>query len=181
MIFQLENGGDVDAVNHTHSILLQHPDAKIYVGCDSQNKKKGCLYCVVIAYRFTYGDGTRRGARYIYKKEWTDRIVYPESEGGNKRAKQERLWGEAVRSVELAQWIEAQGFKVHKIDLDFNHVEKWGSHFLSAAGVGYCASFGFDATCKPEEQIASRAGDHIVKKKRNRRRHNRKKNENREQ
>lgn len=168
MIFQLENGGDVDVVDHINSILIGHPDTKIYVGCDSQNKKRGCVYATVIAFRFTYGDGTRKGARYIYQKEWVDKT----------KDKYTRLRGEITRSVELAQWIEAQGFKVYKIDLDFNHKQNTGSHNMVAEGQGYCSYYGFESTCKPDEQIASRAGDHIVKKKRNKRRYNKKKNGN---
>ncbi len=178
MIFQLENGGDVDVVDFINSILIQHPDTKIYVGCDSQNKKKACLYATVIAFRFTYGDeGIRKGARYIYLKEWVDKIM-PKLGEDNRRAREIRLWGELTRSVELAQWLEQQGFKIHKIDLDFNLDERWGSNSLSASGRGYCAQFGFDATCKPEEQTASRAGDHIVKKRKGRRWHRKKKKEN---
>ena len=165
MIFQLENGGDVDVVNHTNHILIQHPDTKIYVGCDSQNKKRGCIYATVIAYRFTYGaEGVRKGARYIYKKEWVDKI----------KDKFTRLQGEVFKSVELALWLREKGFEVHKIDLDFNHKQSAGSHNMVSFGTGYCKAYGFDATCKPEEQIASRAGDHIVKKKGSRRKHRRK-------
>lgn len=167
MIFQLESGGDVDVVTHTASILNQYPDAKIYVGCDSQNKKHSCIYATVIAYRFTYGGGTRRGARYIYKTEWVDRL----------KDKFSRLEGEIFRSVNLARWLEEQGLKVFKIDLDFNHDQTAGSHNMVAYGTGYCKSFGFNSTCKPHEQVASRAGDHIVKKKtkKNRRHHQKKK------
>jgi predicted RNase H-related nuclease YkuK (DUF458 family) len=161
-IFKVENGKEgVDVIRHTQEILAQYPDAKIYVGCDSQNKKRGCIYATVIAYRFSYGDGDRHGARYIYTDEWLPKI----------KDRFTRLWGEVERSVELARWLEEQGFKVHKIDLDFNLEITAGSHNMVAAGSGYVKGFGFDCSCKPEEQIASRAGDHIVKKKKARRWH----------
>ncbi len=163
MEFQLENGEKIDVAKHTQSIIDLYPDTKVYVGCDSQNKKKGCVYAVVIAYRFTYGDGTRKGARYIYTKEWVDKM----------KDKFTRLFGEVTRSVEVAQWLEREGFKVHKIDLDFNLDITAGSHNMVAVGSGYVKGFGFDPTCKPEEQIASRAADHIVKHKRNKRKHHR--------
>lgn len=156
MIFQLENGGSVDVVDFTNSILIQHPDTKIYVGCDSQDRQRRCKYALVIAYRFTYGEsGTRKGARYIYQEEWVDK----------QKSKEVRLWGEAERSVELAKWLRGQGFEVYKIDLDFNHRSNTGSHDLVASGMGYCKQFGFDSSCKPDEQVASRAGDRIVKEK----------------
>lgn len=154
--FKLENGEEVDVIKHTQEILAEHSDVKIYVGCDSQNKRKGCIYALVIAYRFIYGDsGTRKGARYIYSDEWVPKT----------KDKFTRLRGEYLKSVELALWLQEQGFKIHKIDLDFNHKQTTGSHNMVAEGQGYCAAYGFDSTCKPDEQIASRAGDHIVKKK----------------
>lgn len=155
MIFKLENGSDVDLIQHTQSIIDQHPDTRLYVGCDSQNKRRGCTYAIVVAYRFTYGEGTRKGARYVYQQEWVDKT----------KDKFTRLWGEVERSVNLALWLEEKGFKVYQIDLDFNQDVKAGSHDMVASGVGYCRGFGFNVSIKPEMQCASRCGDHIVKKK----------------
>ena len=154
--FKLENGKEVDVVKHTQEILDKHPDALIYVGTDSQNKKRGCIYATVIAYRFTYGGGTRKGTRYIYTDEWVKKT----------RDKFTRLWGEVERSVELAKWLKEQGFEVYQVDLDFNMEATAGSHNMVAAGTGYVKGFGFNVSVKPEQQCASRAGDHIVKKKR---------------
>lgn len=156
MNFRIEGGDSVDPLVHTQQILDQYPDTKIYIGSDSQNKRKHCIYAIVIAYRFSYDEnGLRKGARYIYRTE----------EVGKTKDKFTRLWGEVERSVELALFLEANGFKVHKIDLDFNQKSNTGSHDLVASGTGYVIGQGFDCTVKPDEQISSRAADHIVKKK----------------
>lgn len=161
-VFQIENGLGVDLIQHTREILDQFPDTKIYVGCDSQNKKRGCIYAIVVAYRFTYGDGTRKGARYVYQTELLPKM----------KDKFTRLWGEVEKSVELALWLEnkdengiIRGFPIEAIDLDFNRKITAGSNNMVSVGTGYVKSFGFECTIKPDEQIASRAGDHIVKKK----------------
>src|SRR6478609_4323195 len=106
-VFKLENGREVDVVKHTQEILNKYSDVRIYVGCDSQNKKRGCVYATVIAYRFTHGEGTRKGSRYIYFDEWVKKT----------KDKFTRLWGEVERSVELAKWLSEQGFEIYQIDL----------------------------------------------------------------
>lgn len=168
-IFKIKNREQeqVDVVKHTQSILDQFKDVEIYVGCDSQNKQRGCVYATVIAYRFTHGEGTRRAASFIYSKESVDK----------QKDKFTRLWGEVERSVEVALWLQQQGFKVHQVDLDFNQDTKTGSHDMVASGTGYVKGFGFNVSTKPETQVASRCGDHIVKKRGSVRRrvHNRKK------
>lgn len=163
MEFHIEHGGKVNPIEFVREMVNLYSDIKIYVGCDSQNKRKECLYAIVIAFRFTYGEeGTRKGARFIYATEVTEKM--PD--------KFTRLWGEVERSTALAQKIEdrdvdgnIRGFKVDVIDLDFNHKDTTGSYDLVASGSGYVKGYGFESTCKPEEQIASRAADHIVKKK----------------
>lgn len=158
--FYLENGGEVNVLKHTLDILQSHPDAKIYVGCDSQNKRYNCVYAIVIAYRFTYGEsGLRKAARYIYHQERVDRI----------RDRFTRLWGEVERSVELAKWLKENGIEVYQIDLDFNEDCKAGSNDMVQAGRGYVVGNGFQCSIKPEQQCASRCADHIVKKKGDRR------------
>lgn len=165
-VFKIEyrEGEEVDVLKHTQSIIDKYGDSvQIFVGCDSQNKSKNregkggkCVYAIVIAYRFTYGEsGTRSGASYIYHKEETVK----------QKDKFTRLWGEVERSVEVAKWLEDNGFKVYKIDLDFNQKSNTGSHDMVSAGKGYVMGQGFDCTIKPDEQISSRAADHIVKKK----------------
>lgn len=161
-VFNLENGGEVNALKHTLEILRIHPDAKIYVGCDSQNKKRYCIYSTVIAYRYSYGEsGLRKAAGFIYYKENVDKI----------RDKFTRLWGEVDRSVELAKWLQENGIDVYQIDLDFNEDCTAGSNDMVAVGRGYVIGNGFQCSIKPEQQCASRCADHIVKKKGNRRPH----------
>lgn len=162
--FYLESGSKVDPLQFTKEILERYPDTKIYIGCDSQNKERVCVYATVIAYRFTYV-GTRRGARYIYYKEVVDKT----------KDKFTRLWGEVERSLGLAVWLRDQGFDIYQIDLDFNEKSNTGSHDMVASGTGYVIGQGFNCTVKPQLQCASRCADHIVKKRVRRRRQYKKK------
>ena len=103
-VFKIEHreNEEIDALKHTASILEKYPDAKIYVGCDSQNKHRCSVYATVIAYRFSYGDsGLRKAASYIYCRE----------EAPKQKDKFTRLWGEVERSVEVAKWLEENGYK----------------------------------------------------------------------
>lgn len=165
-VFKIEHREkeEIDALKHTQSILDKYGDSvQIFVGCDSQNKSKKardkegrCIYATVIAYRFNYGDsGARSGASYIYHRE----------EVAKTKDKFTRLWGEVERSVEVAKWLEENGFKVYQIDLDFNQKSNTGSHDMVAASTGFVVGQGFRCSTKPELQMSSRAADHIVKKR----------------
>lgn len=164
--FFFESGKRVNVLLYTQHMIDTFKNVKIYVGCDSQNKRKGCLYATVIAFRYTYDEhGLRWAANYAYHREWVEKT----------KDKFTRLWGEVERSVEVAQWLEKEGYKVYQIDLDFNEKSNTGSHDMVAAGSGYVLGQGFNCSVKPELQCATRAGDHIVKKKGKRRPHHHKK------
>lgn len=151
-IFKLEGGKIVDPIIHTLEILSKHPDAKIYVGTDSQNKRHQTTYVTCIAYRY----GTR-GTHYIYVKENTNKI----------RDRWTRLWGEVERSVEIANLLESNSIKVHRIDLDFNEKDIAKSSTMVSAARGYVIGMGYlpeQVTVKPSEQVATRSSDHICRR-----------------
>lgn len=148
-VFKLEGGEMVNVISHSLDTLKRHRDAKIYVGTDSQNKRHVTCYVVVVAYRY----GTR-GTHYIYHRYNTKRI----------KDRWQRLWKEVELSVEIARELEESNLKVHCIDLDFNRKEIARSSDMVAAARGYVIGSGFDCTVKPEEQVASRAADHIVRR-----------------
>lgn len=150
--FKLEGGQLVDAIKHTIDILKEHPDAKIYVGTDSQNKRHFTSYVTCICYRYGH-----RGAHYIYYRENVKKI----------RDRWVRLWGEVERSVEVARFLEDNSLKVYRVDLDFNEKEIARSHNMVSAARGYVIGMGFQpnqVTVKPEEQVATRSADHIVRR-----------------
>jgi predicted RNase H-related nuclease YkuK (DUF458 family) len=147
--FKTEQGLLVDSVKHTIETLHNFRDAKIYVGTDSQNKRYSTAYVTVIAYRYGH-----RGCHYIYYRQNVKKI----------KDRWQRLWKEVEFSVEAARLLEQNSLKVHCIDLDFNRKEIARSSDMVAAARGYVIGSGFECTVKPEEQVASRAADHIVRR-----------------
>jgi predicted RNase H-related nuclease YkuK (DUF458 family) len=147
--FKTEQGLLIDAVRHSIETLNLHKDAKIYVGTDSQNKRHNTVYVTVIAYRY----GTR-GTHYIYYRHHVKKI----------RDRWQRLWKEVELSVEIAKMLEENSLRVHCIDLDFNKKEIARSSDMVAAARGFVVGSGYECTVKPEEQVASRAADHIVRR-----------------
>jgi len=147
--FKTEQGLVLDAVKHSIETLDKYNDAKIYVGTDSQNKRHNTTYVVVVAYRY----GTR-GTHYIYHRLNVKKI----------RDRWQRLWKEVELSVEIAKMLDEHSLKVHCIDLDFNKKEIARSSDMVAAARGYVVGSGFECSVKPEEQVASRAADHIVRR-----------------
>ncbi len=150
--FKLEGGIIVDAVKHTAEVLAKHPDTKIYVGTDSQNKRSNTTYVTCICYRYGH-----RGTHYIYFRENVTKI----------RDRWTRLWGEVERSVEAAAILEEHSMKVHRIDLDFNEKEIAKSNAMVSAARGYVIGMGYrpdQVTVKPEEQVATRSSDHICRR-----------------
>jgi predicted RNase H-related nuclease YkuK (DUF458 family) len=143
--FKLEGGQLVDAIKHTIDILKEHPDAKIYVGTDSQNHRRNTVYVTAIAYK--YGN---RGVHYIYYKHKMKKI----------KDKWTRLWNEADYSIEVANWLTSKINVKVEIDLDYNSQEKHFSSRLVGPAVGWVESLGYKANIKPNNQIATRAADH---------------------
>jgi predicted RNase H-related nuclease YkuK (DUF458 family) len=151
-VFKLHSGESVDAIKYTREVLAKHSllsDVKLYVGCDSQNKRYVTSYVVVLAYR--YG---ARGTHYIYT-----RIDVPKI-----RERWSKLSKEVEYSLQLAGFLKENGIEVNCIDFDFNSKEIERSHDLVAWAQGYASALGYNSTVKPEEQVASRAADHLVKR-----------------
>lgn len=146
-VFKTTEKLKVDLIQHCNSVLLNNPDTKIYIGTDSLNSKQFTIYCIVVAFRY----GTS-GAHFIFQKQFVNRI----------KDKYQRLWNEVEYSVEVAQYLRNFGFVVDTIELDLNSNKKWASNGVVGSGVGYCAGLGFKTNIKPEEQISTRAADHIL-------------------
>ena len=147
--FRLERTGEIlNPVKHSIDVLGQHRDCKIYVGTDSQNKRRCTLYATVIAYRY----GTR-GVHYIFHREKVGKI----------RDKYTRLWKEVEMSLQVADLLTNNSIGVHSIDLDFNKEKTAGSNFIVSSAAGYCVGMGYKVNLKPDAQIATRAADHLVR------------------
>ena len=138
----------LDVIKYTQKILADHPDATIHVGTDSQNHRCKTTYATCVCYRYGL-----RGVHVIY----TIQHFKPKL-----RDRWARLWKEAEMSIELAEWIQNNSsFKVTTIDMDYNQDKHHYSSKLVQAAKGWAESLGYKVSVKPEEQVATRAADHL--------------------
>lgn len=156
MTFRQERTGEiVDPIAHSLETISQFANRKkwdeqlrVYIGCDSQNRRYSTSYVTVIAYR--YGD---KGAHCIY---WRDNV---------KKIKERwpRLWGEVERSLAVANLLRVNNVPIFRIDLDFNEKEIAKSSDMVAAARGYVLGSGYECEVKPGALVASRYADHLVR------------------
>lgn len=125
-------------------------DIKIYVGCDSQNLKRKPHTGYVTVVAFHIGNN---GVHLIYLPEKTPKI----------RDNWTRLWGEVERTMKVAEELRSNGILIARIDLDFNQDDEHDSNRLVAAGEGLFKGLGYNVASKPDQLIASRGADHIIK------------------
>lgn len=129
--------------------VKDHPETKIYVGTDSQNRGPETAYATAVVLRYR-----SRGCHVLYHKTKVSIIKDFWS----------RLWRETEMSIETALFItENSPLKIESIDLDFNDDEYKASNKLVAASKGWVEASGFKSTTKPSLQIATRAADHIIR------------------
>lgn len=134
------SGRPVHAFEHISALKARHPEARVVIGCDSQNYSQRTVYVTTIVLRFP-----RSGAHVIYLKESMARIPDMWT----------KLWGETQRSVSLAFALEnACGIHADQIDLDYNRDPAFASHKLLGPSEGYIKSLGFQAAAKPELLMA---------------------------
>lgn len=145
----LTNGQYVDLVPYLKTKLAEADNIRMYVGTDSQNVGSRTIYATVIVLH--YGNS---GGHVIYRKTSVPKI----------KDKFTKLWNEVQDSVELAQYLEANGIeKPAYIDLDFNPDPRYQSNTVLRAALGYVESLGFSPRCKPDAVSASYIADKICK------------------
>ena len=144
-VFKRVTGQAVDVVKHTLDIIKECPYVEIHVGTDSQNHRRETWYTTVVAYR--YGN---RGVHYVLHVERVKKI----------KDRWTRLWNEAERSIETAEWLSKKISVAIQIDFDFNSDEQHFSSRLVQAASGWATSLGYRVNIKPDNQIATRAADH---------------------
>jgi predicted RNase H-related nuclease YkuK (DUF458 family) len=148
LLFKDINGNRIDPISHTLDIIKRYPYAEIHIGTDSQNIGKETRYATVIAYRLG-----SRGVHYILNKASVNII----------NDMWTRLWKEAEKSIDVAEWLTQQITVRVDIDMDYNSDENFKSHKLIAAAKGWANSLGYKVNIKPNNQIATRAADHHCK------------------
>lgn len=146
---RLQDRTVIDLVPYVKQKLSERDDIKIYIGTDSQNHKRKSHYALVVVLH--YGNN---GGHVLYHKEIVPRI----------RDRFSRLWKEVEMSMELAQYLEAQGLpKATYIDLDLNPDPKFRSNDVLRAALGYVTGQGYVPRIKTEGEIATRVADKLCK------------------
>ena len=130
----------VDLIEYVNLILEKTPDAKIYVGCDSQSYANKTIYVTTVVFRYD-----NRGAHVIYKKEVIPKV----------KDLWTKLWGELQRSIDIAGYLKVEGsINIHQIDLDYNNNPNHKSNMIVKTAIGYMESMGYNYAIKPETLIA---------------------------
>jgi predicted RNase H-related nuclease YkuK (DUF458 family) len=143
------NHRPINLISYILEYVKEYPETKIYIGTDSQNRGPETVYATAIVLRYR-----TKGCHVLYHKTKMPIIKDFWS----------RLWRETEMSVETATFlVENSPLKVEAIDLDFNDDEYKASNKLVAASKGWVQSAGFKATTKSDQQIATRAADHIIR------------------
>lgn len=138
---RMHDSSVVDLLTHVRTVLAQGGDIEVLVGCDSQNRGSHTVYSTTVVLRFR-----QNGAQVLYRKEETPRS----------NDLWTRLWGEVERSLAVARYLhEEGGVRVHRIDMDLNSDERYGSQRLHTAAVGYIRAHGYEPLTKPGPLIAT--------------------------
>lgn len=147
--WKLEGGQQIELLTHIQEILAKNPDATIFVGTDSQNKRHFTNYVTCVCFKYNH-----KGAHYIYQRELVKRI----------RDRWTRLWKEVEKSLQVAKFIDSYSYKIECVELDFNEKELARSHDMVAAARGYVVGSGFNCNVKPETQCAAKAADYVCRR-----------------
>lgn len=142
------------------------PEAKIFIGCDSQRHRTPAgvwvaSYTSVVVVHIRDENGIGHGG-----------VVFAETERQEdydqvKNRPFMRMMNEAYKATELYQQLEEEllEFEV-EIHLDINKDARHGSNVAHSAAVGYAKGItGRDVLTKPEAWAATHVADHGVRQK----------------
>lgn len=139
------DGRAVDVLAHVRNVLSSTQDVEVLVGTDSHNRSNHTVYATAIVLRFK-----KNGAQVIYRREKAPKV----------NDLWTRLWGEVERSLAVATMLRDPGnIAVRRIDMDLNSDERYGSHKLHSAAMGYIRSHGYEPHTKPDMLIATWAAN----------------------
>jgi predicted RNase H-related nuclease YkuK (DUF458 family) len=152
-VFKRIDGEKVEEITYILDILKNNPGSQVYVGTDSQKKRKTVEFAAVIAIR--YG---RRGCHVIYNK-WS----IPKKRYGKGLSSIERRLREEIEvTMEVAQKLQDHSIKVYQIDFDINEDDSHISNTFVDMAVGWAIGLGYNVAIKPHEQVATKAANQIV-------------------
>lgn len=169
-----------DVGEYLREYLSKYPQTSVYVGTDSMSKRGKVSYATCIS---CYDHERKDGVHYIFKRD---------SELG-KLDVFSRMWREMEKSVEVAEYLEAEleghlkrfsiedlmvmrnpagGYwkvnqdKLCHIHVDINPEDGGGknrSHVAFEAAKGYLTGLGYRASFKPDSWAATCAADLLCK------------------
>lgn len=113
----------VNPLRYARDVLRNNPDITLYVGSDSQNRRRFTTFATVIAFR----NGSR-GTHFIFSREH----VKPRM-----RSVEHRLMEEWRRTVDVANWLMQNGIRVDCVEFDANRDSRWGSNRIIDVAVSY--------------------------------------------
>lgn len=145
----LTNNKPVDLIPYVENYLAERPECKMYIGCDSQNKRDKTEYAIVIVLH-----NNNSGGHVLFTKVTLPRV----------RDKFYRLFSEAAYSLEVATYIrELTGRSADFIDVDLNPDPRYHSNTVLSQAMGMIEGSGFEARCKPDALSATYAADKLCK------------------
>lgn len=144
----LSNEQIVDLVPYIKKKLEDRNDISIYIGCDSQTFKNVVHYACVVVLHYNKSGG---------------HILYTDMEVPLIKERFTRLWKEVEISVEVAEYLRANGIEATFIDIDLNPDPYYGSNNVLRSALGFVESFGYSVRCKPYSVAATYCADKLCK------------------
>jgi predicted RNase H-related nuclease YkuK (DUF458 family) len=139
----------IDPKSYLEEWILNNPDYKIYIGCDSSNHSKKTTFATVVV---------------LHKEKSGGHVIYSKHSEPKIKSKHERLWKEVEFSVSASQFLELWGFgKPDFIDIDLNPDPKFASNPLLASAVGMVEAMGIKARWKSKSPWAISIADSICR------------------
>ncbi len=158
-----------DLGEYLRTYLTKEKNCKIYVGTDSAQRGSSTHYATAVC---LYDEKIKRGVHVVFMRDKEPRIKDTFT----------RLWGEAERTKNIAEYIdkELEGYKSREegfrklcvIDLDFNPepmhkshgvYRENKSHSAYKACMGWLEGEGYKVRCKNESWAATSAADLLCK------------------
>lgn len=173
MDFYFDRGKKIENLEkYIKDYLTEHPDVTVYVGTDSQRRKRRKInYVSVICFRHP-----GKGVHVIHHRET----------GKFTKDLYTKLWNEVQYTVEVLKMINHTTYTLMTketadvkpsdlnrdwipkdkitVDLDLNSLKKWESNIAHDAAKGFITGLGYNVRTKPNGWAASRASNHLSKK-----------------
>lgn len=144
----LTTNKDVDAINYIKDYCNKYKDVKIYIGTDSQTRRKVTTYVTTIV---------------LHRRNFGCHILYNRKKIAKVESIWLKLWKEVEASIELALWLRENKIEVDSIDLDLNSEKDKVSNQLLKTSIGYIKGYNLNYNFKPEILPAIKAADNLSK------------------